>query len=126
MCNTFIITRAIKYKFTKTLDCSSRMILDTSATRNITGYKYLCINFSRLYNKFVTLGDGLTQLPIHSVGSIVVIINNNLIQIDAVLYMPGLDDTLFSVTKHIKTKGCSMIAKDNQYLLSFPNFTITQ
>ena len=73
--NPFIIAKAMKYKSTKTLDCSSRVILDTGATRHVTGYKHLFINHICLYNKFVTLGYGLTQLPINSVGSIVVMIN---------------------------------------------------
>ena len=74
LCNPFIIARAIKYKFTKTLDWSSRMILDTCATRHTTGYKYLFINLIRIYNKFVTLGDGLIQLPIHCDGFILIVL----------------------------------------------------
>ena len=103
---------------------SSRMILDTGTMKHMTGYKHLFINLIRLYNKFVTLGDGLTQLPAHSVGSIVVIIDNNLIQIDYALYVPGMKDNLFSVTERIKLQGCSMIVKNNNHILSFPKFTI--
>ena len=105
LCNPFIIARSMTNKFTNTLVCSSRMILDTGATRHMTGYKHLFINLIRIYNKFVTFGDELTQLPIHSVGSIRININNNLIQIDSVLYIPGLNDALFSVTDHIKKKA---------------------
>ena len=40
------------------------------------------------------------------------------------LYVPRLDDTLFSITEHIKYTHCSFIGDDNKYTLKFLTFSI--
>ena len=102
----FIIARAIRYNFSNDIHCNSRMILDTGATRHITGYRHLFINHKRIYNRYVTLGDGKPQLPVFGIGSIIVNINEHFFKLNSVLYVPGIQDTLFSVTEQIKLKGC--------------------
>ena len=77
-----------------------------------------------LSNQVVVLADGSTILPICEVGTIWLKIDIYILEIENVLYVSRLDDTLFSITEHIKYKNCSFIGDNNKYTLHVSTFPI--
>ena len=77
-------------------------------------------------NHVVVLIDRSTTLLICGVGTIWLKMCIHILEIKNVLYVPRLDDTLFSITEHIKYKNCSFIGDDNKYTLKFPTFLFLQ
>ena len=73
-------------------------------------------------NQVVVLADESTTLPICGVGTIRLKIGIHIPEIGNELYVPRLDDTLFSITEHIKYTNCSFIGDDKKYALNFPIF----
>ena len=68
--------------------------------------------------------DGETILHITGIGAILIKVYIYTIEIENLLYVPQLDETLFSITEHIKINNCSFIGNDSKYILSFLNFSI--
>ena len=105
-----------------------KIILDTGATRHMIGniklFNTLHLQLDNNLINIVHLADGNTTLPIHGVGNITINIGIHKITLKNVLYVPQLKDTLFSVTEHIKTKDCSFMGTNNQYILIFPKFSV--
>ena len=75
-------------------------------------------------NQVVILVDRSTTLPICGVDTIQLKIGIHILEIETVLYVYRLDDTLFSITEHIKYKYCPFIGDDNKYTLKFQTFSI--
>ena len=67
------------------------------------------------FNQVVILVDGSTTLPICGVDIIRLKIGIYILEIYNVLYVPRLDDTLFSITEHIKYNNCLFIGNNNKY-----------
>ena len=57
-------------------------------------------------------------------GTIRLKIGIRILEIENMLYVPRLDDTLFSITEHIKYTYCLFIGDDNKYTLNFLTFFI--
>ena len=72
----------------------------------------------------VCLVDGVTTLHITSLRTILVKLCIYTIEIENLLYVPQLDETLFSITEHVKINNCSFIGNDSKYILSFLHFSI--
>ena len=57
-------------------------------------------------------------------GTIRLKIGIRILEIENMLYVPRLDDTLFSITEHIKYTHCLFIGDDNKSTLNFLTFSI--
>eukprot|EP00957_Ditylum_brightwellii_P201914 15327791-Ditylum_brightwellii.AAC.1 len=103
------------------------MILDSGATKHMSGllklFKSLHL-FPSVYNGYVVLGDGSTKLPICGIRSIIINVQNKIIQLDGVLYVPDLQDMLFSTLQHGRYPDCSFLIKGGCATLEFPNFKL--
>ena len=97
-----IITKIVKYFSKAKLRSFIKIILNTGVTKHMTGNTDLFAKIPPVTNKFVILGDGTTKHPVLGIGIIHVNIGNYFIQLHDVLYVPQLQDTLFSITEHIK------------------------
>ena len=75
-------------------------------------------------NQVVVLADGITTLPICGVDIIQLKIGIYILDIENMLYVPRLDDTLFFITKHIKYNNCLFFGNNNKYTLTFPTLSI--
>eukprot|EP00957_Ditylum_brightwellii_P138699 10572412-Ditylum_brightwellii.AAC.1 len=73
-------------------------------------------------NKYVTFEDGATRLPIKGKGTIQIKVNQYNIKLINVLYVFGLESSLFGIKRHMCIQGCSQHA-DQDYILVFPTFT---
>ena len=92
-----IIAKVSNYKH-KNTDIM-KMILDTGATRHMTRniklFHNLNLELNNNLNNIVYLADGVTTLPIHGFGNMIINIGIHQITINNVLYVPQLKDTLF-------------------------------
>ena len=50
--------------------------------------------------------------------------DTHVVELHNVLFVPDLEDTLFSITEHIQSPNCSLKAEKNKYTLSNPTFNI--
>ena len=121
-----IIAKVSKYSHTN--PNIMKIILNTGATRHLTGniklFHTLNLQLDNNLINVVPLVDGNTTLPIHGVGNITINIGIHKITIKNVLYVLQLKDTMFAVTEHIKTKDCSFMGINNQYTLTFPKLSV--
>ena len=101
-----------------------KIILDTGTNTNITGNKNIFPKITHVANKSVILGDGSAKFSVLGIGVIYISIGNYYIQLHDVLYVPQLQDTLFSITEHIKYELCKVDASNNKYNLIFPTLHI--
>ena len=79
------------------------MILDTGATKHMSGQLALFTNLTNVTNSYVTLGDGTTKLQVLGKGTIKINIVTFVVELHNVLLVPDLEDTLFSITEHIQS-----------------------
>ena len=100
------------------------MILDTGATKHMSGQLTLFTNLTEVTDSYVTLGDGTTKLQVSGQGTIKINIETFVIELHNVLLVPDLEDTLFSITEHIQSPNCSLRAEKNKYTLFYPTFNI--
>ena len=98
------------------------MVLHSGASRHMSGILSLFTTISYFNDnspRNVILGDGTSTLPMLGFGSIDITINNYRIILDNVLYIPKLNDTLFSIKEHVRFPQCSFYCVDNKATLSF-------
>jgi hypothetical protein len=71
----------------------------------------------------VILGDGKTSLNIMGVGTVECIVDNNLLVLDNVRYVPDLSESVYSLFQHIQQPGHSVRSSFEEGLfVVFPNF----
>ena len=56
--------------------------------------------FTKNYKGIVILGDGVTKLKVHGVVTITVEIQNKIIELHDVLYVPDISNNLYSIIEH--------------------------
>ena len=76
------------------------------------------------YKEIVILGDGVTKLRVHGIGTIAVEIQNKLIELHNVLYFPDISDTLYSIIEHGHQPDCSFVIKNGATTVGFPTFAL--
>ena len=121
---------------TKTANCNnvyttaepnkSTFILDSAA------YPHMCTN-RKLFTTFteqssfkeVTLADGNSTIKVQGTGTIKCKIGNNEATIEDVLYVPDLQNSLFSITQHVEKQGHFVLMENNKATIAFPSFTHT-
>ena len=122
---TNIIAKILKYNNNANPNTrSTRMILDTGATKHMSGQLTLFTNLTKVTDSYVTLGDGTTKLQVSGKGTIKINIETFVIELHNVLLVPDLEDTLFSITEHIQSPNYSLTADKNKYTLFYPTFNI--
>ena len=92
------------------------IILDSGATEHYTPNKHWLINYTPVYNEFISVANGI-KLPIEGVGSIPIILSNQELTITKVNYIPSLKCTLIS-SKELANKGWTILFKDDMAILS--------
>ena len=98
------------------------MILDSGASRHMSGILSLFTTLSYFNDdspRNVILGNGTATLPMLGFGSIDIPINNYRIILYNVLYIPKLNDTLFSIKEHVRFPQCFFYCAVNKAILSF-------
>ena len=126
--NFVVIARTVRPVQLFSPQTIEKMVLDSSATDNMSGNKSYFVTLILFPDKtrVVLLGDGSTKIPVHVIGTIDIIINEKYrIKLHNVLYVPDLADTLFSVKSHMKYLHCSFLAANNNITLNFPDTPIT-
>jgi hypothetical protein len=74
-------------------------------------------------NGSVLLGDGKTRLQIEGVGTVQCMIDNDLLVIPNVRYVPSLGESIYSLLTHIKQQNHGLHSTSDQGLfIIFPNF----
>ena len=76
------------------------MILDTGGTKHMSGLLNLFTSLTKVNNSYGTLGDRTTQLPVMGKGTIKINIDTHVIELQNVLFVPDLEDTLFFIIEH--------------------------
>ena len=110
--STNIIAKILKYNnVAHPNNMSTRMILDTGATKHMSGQLALFTNLTKVTDSYVTLGDGTTKLQVLGKGTIKINIETFVIELHNVLLVPDLEDTLFSITEHIQSPKYSLKAE---------------
>eukprot|EP00957_Ditylum_brightwellii_P084437 6421004-Ditylum_brightwellii.AAC.1 len=97
-------------------------ILNSAATKDMMGYLPLFIHivyFPESYNGVVVLGDGKTRLKVKGFGTIQMWMKNEVFRLKNVLYVPELDDTLFSMILHGTHPNCFFVIKEGKVTLGF-------
>ena len=64
------------------------------------------------------------QAPILGIGSVLLNINNYILRLQNVLYVPSLSTSLFSLKEHAQYANCSIRIENNRFFISFPTYTI--
>ena len=73
----------------------------------------------------VLLVDGESKASIHGIGTIFFSLNDFIIRLHNILYVPSLSTSLFSVKEHTtQYEKCSLKIEDNRFFLSFPIYVI--
>ena len=106
------------------LDDLLKIIIDTGATKTMSGTLALFskIQYYQHQNKVVVLGDGTTMLHAKGVGTIDFTTSTGVrIVLHDVIYVPGLNDTLLSVSDHLKYRDCQLYGGGNRIYLCYPN-----
>lgn len=71
----------------------------------------------------VLLGDGKTRLDIEGVGTVKCFIDQHLVTLYNVRYIPHLGESVYSLFLHIKTPGHGLETTSDQGLyITFPDF----
>ena len=118
----YVNSTSCKLSQTKLPLSANLMVLDSGASRHVSGILSLFTIISYFNDnspRIVILGDGTSTLPILGFGSIDVTINNYRIILDNVLYIPKLNDTVFSIKEHVRFSQCSFYCAHNKATLSF-------
>jgi len=69
------------------------------------------------------LGDGKTIIPIQGVGTVQCYINDHLVTLHDVRYVPALGESIYSLFIHIKTAGHGLESSyDDGLFITFPSF----
>jgi hypothetical protein len=72
----------------------------------------------------VLLGDGKTVLPIKGVGTVQCFVDENLVTLENVRFIPDLSESIYSLFLHIKYPGHGLQSSfESGLFVSFPNFT---
>jgi hypothetical protein len=72
----------------------------------------------------VLLGDGKTVLPIKGVGTVQCFVDENLVTLENVRFIPDLSESIYSLFLHIKYPGRGLQSSfESGLFVSFPNFT---
>ena len=100
------------------------MNLDTSATTHMSDLLNLFTTLTKVKDCYATLDDGTTKLPIIGKDTIRIYIESQVVGLHNVVFVPELEDTLFSITEHIKSLNCSFKAEKNKYTLYYSKFSI--
>ena len=96
---TNIIAKILKYNNVAHPNTrSTRMILDTGATKHMSGQLTLFANLTKVTDSYVILDDETTKLQVSGKGTIKINIETFVIELHNVLLVPDLEDTLFSIT----------------------------
>ena len=77
-------------------------------------------------SQIVALTDRTIVLPICGVGTIRLKFCIYILEIENVMYVPRLNDTLFSITEHIKYNNCSFIGNNINTRYIFQPFPFLQ
>ena len=85
-----------------------------------TAIKY----FPKNYKVIVILGDDVTKLRVHGIGTITVGIQNKLIELHDVLYFPDTSDTLCYIIEHSCQTDLSFLIKNGATTVRFPTLTL--
>ena len=104
-----------------------QFIRDSAATKHISGILTLFTAikyFPKNYKGIVILGDSVTKLNVHGIGTIAVEIPKIFIELHDVLYVPYILDTLYSIIDHGRQPDCLFVIKNGATTVSFPTFTL--
>ena len=93
------------------------MILDTGSTKHMGDLLDLFIILTKFKNC-------TTKLHIIGKSPIRVYMDSHVVELQHILFVPNLEETLFSVTKHIQSPNCSLKTDKNNYTLHYPTFSI--
>ena len=102
-------------------------VSDSGANRHMCHDKVLFIKMCAYTGatQHVTLGDGKTTQPICGVGTIEFTTSlGHTIRLHNVVYVPGLNVSLYSIKQHMKYEGCYEHSEYNSCRLAFPSFIL--
>ena len=102
-------------------------VSDSGANRHMCHDKALFIKMCAYTGatQHVTLGDGKTTQPICGVGTIEFTTSlGHTIRLHNVVYVPGLNVSLYSINQHMKYEGCYEHSEYNSCRLAFPSFIL--
>ena len=125
------ISRASKARLIDEFNISYKyqFIIGSAETKHVygilkmfTAIKY----FPKNYKGIIILGNGVTKLKIHGIGTIAVEIQNKLIELHYVLYVPHIAYTLYSIIEHSRQPGCSFFIENGATTVGFPTFTLLE
>ncbi len=104
---------------------SYRFVVDSGANKHMCNAKSLFTTFQTVTSSssYVKLGDGKHTCPIRGLGTIQYFVNNNVIRLHDVLYVPDLDVSLYSIKQHMKIQGCYEHSENNICTLAYPTFS---
>jgi len=101
-------------------------ILDSAAYPHMCTIKDAFTTFTpESKYKEVTLADGTSSIKVKGSGNIKCKINNKETTIEDVLFVPELQNSLFSITQHIEKQGHYVHLENNATTIAFPTFTHT-
>ena len=100
------------------------MILDTCATKYISGLLKRFIKLTKVKKYYATLDDGTTKLQVMGKGIIRIYMDTHVVELHNKLFVPDLEDTLFSITEYIQSNNFSLNAENNSYISHYPTFNI--
>ena len=103
-----------------------RIVVDSGATEHMCCDRDLFTEMTEYLvnqNRRVKLGDGIHTCSILGKGTIQLKVNNKIIKLHDVLYVPDLEVSLFSVKTHMRHQGCYEHSQNNTCTLAFPSFT---
>ena len=104
-----------------------RFVVDSGATEHMCSIREM---FSTIRTPtpsdptFVKLGDGATKCAVMGIGTIQLMVQTKVIRLHDVLYVPDIEDSLFSIKTHMRFQGCYEHSENNQCTIAFPTFTI--
>ena len=90
----------------------------------MSGLNNLFTSLTKVTNCYVTLGIGTTKLLVIDNSTIIIYIYSHVVELQNFLFVPFLEDTLFSITEQIQTKNYSLKAEQNKYTLYYPTLSI--
>ena len=104
---------------------TSTFVVDSGATDHMCNNRkfFSALHMQTSINRFVRLGDGKQKIPIHGVGKIQYEVNNKVIVLHNVLYVPDLDVSLYSVKQHMRYQGCYEHSENDICTIAYPSHT---
>jgi len=106
---------------------TATFIIDSAAYPHMMNNRNMFTNILPWHGDIthVTLADGQAHAPIEGVGTISVTIENHIVTLHDVLYVPSLSDPLFSVQKHVSQPGNYVHIENAKATIAFPTFITT-